>query len=88
MPPLIGIAVATSDQRVSLRRSSNGKSNRVASIWVVSSMETRSTQSNVSPMGRASRIFAARSRMIGSICIRLAGDTMGLTALRCTSCLG
>ena len=47
-----GSVVATSDQWVSLRRSSNGKSNRVASIWVVSSMDTRSTQSKVSPAHR------------------------------------
>ena len=33
-------AVATSDQRVSLRRSSQGKSNRIASICVVISIET------------------------------------------------
>jgi hypothetical protein len=80
--------VATSDQWVSLRRSSKGKSNRVASIWVVSSMDTRSTQSKVSPTGRASRIRAARSRMIGSRVIRLCGLTMGLTVLRWASCLG
>ena len=41
--PLLGGAVETSDQRVSLRRSSQGKSNNVASIWVVNSIDTRST---------------------------------------------
>ena len=51
-------------------------------------METLSTQSNSSPIGSSSRILAARSRMIGSISIRLCGDTIGLTVLRCTSCLG
>ena len=86
--PASGAAVATSDQRVSLRRSSKGKSNKVASIWVVSSIETRSTQSKVSPIGSSSRTFAARSRMIGSISARLAGETIGLTTLRCASCLG
>jgi hypothetical protein len=35
-----GTEVATSDQQVSLRRSSNGKSNSVASISVVSSIDT------------------------------------------------
>ena len=40
------LAMATSDQWVSLRRSCHGKSNRVASIMAVSSVETRSTQSN------------------------------------------
>ena len=55
-PSVPGVVVATSDQRVSLRRSSNGKSNRVASICVVSSIETWSTQSNASPLGRLSRI--------------------------------
>jgi len=40
-----------SDQTVSLRRSSNGKPNSVASVIVVSSLETRSTQSKASPIG-------------------------------------
>jgi hypothetical protein len=44
--PRPGAAVATSDQRVSLRRSSHGKSNNVASICVVSSIEILSTQLN------------------------------------------
>jgi hypothetical protein len=35
------------DHRFSLRRSSHGKSNKVARIWVVNSTETRSTQSKV-----------------------------------------
>src|SRR6266852_4127222 len=55
-----GIVVATSDQRVSLRRSSQGKSNSTASIWVVSSIETLSTQSNTSFFGRLSRHSAER----------------------------
>ncbi len=37
-----------------------------ASIWLVSSIATLSTKSNASPRGSSSRIFAARSRMIGS----------------------
>ena len=56
MIPDSGVAVATSDQRVSFRRSSQGKSNRVASIWVVSSMDTLSTQLKVSPMGSSLKI--------------------------------
>ena len=59
MPPL-GSAVATSDQRVSLRRSSNGKSNSVASICVVSSIETRSTKLKVSLRGRLSSTLIER----------------------------
>ena len=62
--------MATSDQWVSLRRSACGKSNRVASIWVVSSIDTLSTQSNVSPIGSESstslvrRSVSARIRSI------------------------
>src|SRR5216683_2340535 len=59
-----GIVVATSDQLVSLRRSSQGKSNSTASIWVVSSIETLSTQSNTSFFGRLSRHSADRCRML------------------------
>ena len=81
-------AVATSDQKVSLRRSSKGKSKRVASIWVVSSMDTLSTQSKGSPMGRLSRVFWMRLRISGSIMCRFCGETIGLTVLRCMSCLG
>ena len=55
---------------------------------VVSSIDTKSTQSKVSPMGRESRITPARSRMIGSILARFEGDTAGLTVLRWASCLG
>ena len=51
-------------------------------------METLSTQSNGSPIGRLSRILPARSRMIGARVCRLAGDTAGLTVLRWASCLG
>ena len=54
----------------------------------VSSFDTRSTQSNASPIGRASRISPARSRMIGPICCRLDGATTGLTARRCSSWRG
>ena len=55
---------------------------------VVSSMDTLSTQSNSSPIGQSSRISPARSRMIASILARLGPATIGLTVLRCTSCLG
>ena len=81
-------AVTTSDQRVSFRRSSNGKSNKVASIWVVSSMETVSTQSNVSPTGNASRIVPARSRIVDSSSLRFGGATTADTVARCSSCFG
>ncbi len=55
---------------------------------VVSSIETLSTQSKVSPIGSESRISPARSRISGSMLCRLAGETAGLTALRWASCLG
>jgi len=80
--------VDTSDHQVSSRRSSNGKSNSVASMRVVSSIETRSTQSKVSPRGRPSSTSAVRLRIRASKCARLAGATMGCTALRCSSCCG
>jgi hypothetical protein len=76
-----------SDQRVSLRRSSNGKSNRVASIWVVSSIDTP-----VDPVeGLADGQVVEdrrRSRISGSSFARLRGATTGATVLRCWSCLG
>src|ERR1700722_16656682 len=77
-----------SDQRVRRRRSSNGKSNSVASVMAVSSIETLSTQSKVSPIGRESRIRPARSRISGSMLWMLAGETAGLTALRWAAGLG
>src|SRR6185437_9108440 len=64
------------------------KSNSVAKVMVVSSTETLSTQSNSSPIGSESRIFPARSRMMGARYSRLPGETIGLTTLRCASCLG
>ena len=51
-------------------------------------METRSTQSKVSPTGSSSRIFAARERIVPSSRSRFSGATIGLTTLRCLSCLG
>jgi hypothetical protein len=45
---LFGNAVMRLDQRVNFRCSSHGTSNSVASICVVSSIDTRSTKSNVS----------------------------------------
>ena len=86
--PESGCAVATSDQRVSLRRSSHGKSNRMASICVVSSMDTQSTQSKVSPTGRASSTAAARARIAASIPATFAGENMGLTTPRWPPCFG
>ena len=55
---------------------------------VVSSFETRSTQSNGSPIGSESRIAPARSRICGAIWASRAGATAGLTVLRWTSCSG
>ena len=66
------LATATSDHQVSWRRSSNGKSNSVASIIVVSSIDTRSTQSNVSRRAARPAARAVRSRMVGSRWARLA----------------
>ena len=80
--------VATLDQRVSVRRSSNGKSNNVDSICVVSSTETRSTQSNTSPRGRSSRMRTARSRIVVDIFAKFGGATIGATIYRCSSCRG
>src|SRR3546814_4886231 len=51
--PVSGDAVVTSDQRVSLARSSQGKLKIVASVMVVSSTETSLTQSLSSPPGSA-----------------------------------
>jgi len=76
------LAMATSDQRVSLRRSAHGKSNRVASIMAVSSVETRSTQSKVSLRGRPSSTAWVRRRMIPSMLARLVGATIGATVRR------
>jgi len=56
-------STAASDHLVSRRRSSQGKSNRMASIPVVSSIETLSTQSKVSPTGRLSSSSTVRRRM-------------------------
>jgi hypothetical protein len=51
-------------------------------------MATLSTKSNSSPRGSSSRIFAARSRMIGSSALMLAEANIGATTLRCSSCIG
>jgi hypothetical protein len=72
-----------SDQRVSLRRSSQGKSNSTASICVVSSIETWSTQSNTSFLGRLSRHSAERLRMLIASWSRWVGVNIGATVLRC-----
>ncbi len=80
--------VAMSDQYVSLWRSASGKSNKVVSINVVSSIETSFTQSKVSLRGRLSSTRQTRWRMISDMLLRLAGATIGLTTLRCSSCRG
>ena len=59
-----------------------GKSKRVASIRVVSSIDTVSTQSKVSPSGRESSSSAVRSRIIGSMLRRLLGADTSRTVLR------
>ncbi len=81
-------ASSRSEHRGSRRRSSKGKSNRVASIWLVSSMETLSTKSKVSPTGSSSRILPARSRISGSMAAMLAVVNIGETTLRWASCTG
>ena len=67
---------------MSFERSSNGKSKRVASIWVVSSIDTRSTQLNSSFRGRSSRILPTRSRITPSIWAMRSPPTPGMTGLR------
>ena len=88
MMPEPGAAVATSDQRVNFLRSSKGKSKSVASIWVVSSIDTLSTQLKVSPIGRESSTFAVRSLIRGSRPAIFLAETTGATVFLCTSCLG
>ena len=60
----------------------------MVSISVVSSMDTRSTQSKVSLRGNPSSTLQTRSRMTPDMFCRLAGATMGLTTLRCSSWRG
>src|SRR3954453_12952910 len=86
--PLFGRAVATSDQRVSLRRSSHGKLKSVASICVVSSIETRSTQLNVLLRGKLSSTDAERLRIRIASSLRCFGVNSGETVLRCALCRG
>ena len=86
--PWPGWFMIMSDHQGSLRRCSNGKSNSVASVIAVSSFDTRSTQSNSSPIGSESRIAPARSRTSGDILPMLEGASVGLTALRAGVCSG
>ena len=79
---------AQSDQVVSLRRSSHGKSNSIASIPVVSSIDTRSTQSNVPPSGSSSRTSPVRRRISTDMRFISAGVKTGATVRRCSVCLG
>src|SRR5882757_11167062 len=83
-----GSVVAMSDQRVRLRRSSHGKSNSTASICVVNSTETRSTQSNTSFLGRLSRHSVDRLRMLTASWSRWVGVNIGATVLRCAEWRG
>ncbi len=77
------LAIATSDHQVSLARSCQGKSNSVASIMLVRSVETRSTQSKVSLRGSASSTSDVRLRISDSKLAMLEGATIGATVLRC-----
>ena len=81
-PTSSGLEVAASDQKGRRCRSSKGKSKSVASICVVSSMETAGTQSKRSPTGRPSRIVQTRWRISGSRLASCRGATAGCTALR------
>ena len=87
-PPGPGVVRMRSDARGRSRRYSKGKSNRVASIWLVSSTETLSTKSKVSPTGSSSRILPARSRIRGAMAAMLAEENIGVTTLRWASCSG
>ena len=77
-----------SENRGRMRRCSNGKSNSVASIWLVSSIATLSTKSNSSPIGSSSRIVAARERISGSSSCSDGVEKIGATALRWASWRG
>ena len=85
MPPGCGIAKVMSDQRVSFLRSSNGKSKRVASIMVVNSIDTVSTQSNGVSSGKLSSTCWVLDRIKGSRLARFLGATTPVTVLRWTS---
>src|SRR5262249_39680235 len=65
-----------------------GKSNSTASICVVNSMETVSTQSNTSPLGRLSKHSAERLRILIASWSRWVGVNIGATVLRCAECRG
>ena len=73
---------ARSDQVVRRWRSSHGKSNSLASIPVVSSIETFSTQSNGWPSGSESSTSAVRSRTSACIAATSAGPNEGATVRR------
>ena len=55
---------------------------------MVSSIDTRSTQSKVSPNGRESSTSPVRRRISASSSASRAGATAGVTDFRCTSCTG
>ena len=84
----ISVSPAQSDQKVSRRRSSHGKSNRIASMPVVSSIETLSTQSKTSPRGSESSSSPVRCRMSSSRRFISAGVKAGATVRLCPVCLG
>ena len=65
-----------------------GKSKSVANSSVVSSTDTVSTQSNVSPSGSDSNTFTVRSRTSDSRLRTLPGAPIDRTVLRCAVCSG
>ena len=78
-----------SDQKVSRRRSSHGKPNRIASIPVVSSIETVSTQSNTFAARQAVKDFAGgRERISASMSAMAVGVNLGATVRRWPVCCG
>ena len=84
----MSIFAAQSDQIGNLSRSSQGQSNNVAIIAVVSGTEMLDTQSNASVSGSLSNMSAVRWRSgAASFCISL-GARAGATVLRFSACSG
>jgi hypothetical protein len=84
----ISVSPAQSDQNVSSRRSSHGKSNSSASMPVVSSIETVSTQSNTWRRGSVSSSSPVRARISASMSPMFDGVNLGATVRRWPVCLG
>jgi hypothetical protein len=82
------LAIATSDHQVSFSRSAHGKSNKVVSILLVRSVETRDIQSNISLRGSASSTSDVRWRIRASRLTRFDGPAIGATVRRCAVWLG